>query len=125
MKYEKINIPIYDWTLFFYELESSSDAETFIKHIKKEKGHNSELASTVYEEVSNGCYDGGWASIEGAKSKSWIILYPMSSDKSRRKILNHEKRHIEDQLLEHFSINDSESAAMLAGYIGEKIYKFL
>lgn len=37
-------------------------------------------------------------------------------------VVNHEKRHIEDRILQHCGIDDIEAAAYLAGYLSKFIY---
>ena len=48
----------------------------------------------------------------------------MSSEKNRDNCYSHEKRHIEDRVLEWYSVNDIESAGLLAGFLGEKFADF-
>lgn len=48
----------------------------------------------------------------------------MEDNTHRAEIYSHEKRHIEDRVLDFFSVNNIESAGLLAGFLGEKFYEF-
>lgn len=51
-----------------------------------------------------------------------VIIHPCKNEQTRRMVVNHEKRHIEDRILQHCAIDDIEAAAYLAGYLSKFIY---
>ena len=53
-----------------------------------------------------------------------IVFYPMSSLGDKVNIYCHEKRHLEDRVMQFASVNDPEAAAFLAGFLGEKMWDF-
>jgi hypothetical protein len=53
-----------------------------------------------------------------------VVFYPMEDNMSRAEVYSHEKRHIEDRILEFYSVNDIESAGLLSGFLGERFYEF-
>ena len=48
----------------------------------------------------------------------------MKNERTRANVYSHEKRHIEDRVLQYASVDDIESAGLLAGFLGEKFYDF-
>ena len=53
-----------------------------------------------------------------------VVFYLMEDNMSRAEVYSHEKRHIEDRILEFYSVNDIESAGLLSGFLGERFYEF-
>ena len=53
-----------------------------------------------------------------------VVFYPMSSEDVQAEVYYHEKRHVEDRIMEWASVNDIESAGLLAGFLGTKFYLF-
>ena len=121
MKKKTFKVPIYDYTVVFIEIESSEDADKVVPIFKSLKMVDEDIESEVAR-IKRGCYDGGntWRNLE--RKTFMILLYPFSSSLKRRNVLNHEKRHLEDRILEHCQINDLEAAGYLAGFLSEKIY---
>ena len=59
--------------------------------------------------------------------KICVVFYPFSDEDDfelQREIYDHEKRHIEDRILDYFGVKDYESAALLAGYLGKQFAVF-
>ena len=74
----------------------------------------------VKDNVERDCEDGGYTFRNFRFKKLLVIFYRMSSSKIRENIWSHEKRHIEDRILQFLNIDDIETSAILAGYLGEQ-----
>lgn len=46
------------------------------------------------------------------------------NESQREEVYAHEKRHIEDRIMKWASVDDIESAGLLAGFLGTKFYEF-
>lgn len=116
-------IPLYYVDVTLIQVESEKDAnsvETILKNIKTDKEY---LDDTVGN-IKRGCMNGGDTYRNLDLKKFVVIFYRMSSEKNRDNCYSHEKRHIEDRVLEWYSVNDIESAGLLAGFLGEKFSDF-
>lgn len=78
----------------------------------------------VIRYIENGFHDGGdtWRNLD--HRAIYVLFYPMTCEEERAEIYSHEKRHIEDRVLEYFGVDDIESAGLLAGFLGRQFYKF-
>lgn len=121
MKIKNVNVDVYSWKVDIIEMSNQDTFEDAEKALKKYKLGN-EIISTIKKEMNDKCKDGGYTFTQFGKWRSVIFLYRMSSQKRRRNVLNHEKRHVEDDILQHLGINDKEAAAYLAGYLSSYIY---
>lgn len=123
MKTLKFDIPIYNIQVDLLQIESKKDlrnVHTIMRSINCEQSFLDDVESNI----KDGCFDGGEIYRNLFLRKMLVIFYPMSDDETRAEVYSHEKRHIEDRILEHFSVDDIESAALLAGYLARKFYHF-
>lgn len=121
MKQRMFNIPIYDYDVVYLELESAKDGEV----LRKEMSAFGCLDEHIDEAVDNllaGKYNGGDTYRDMRQKKFLVVILPCTCEKERRRIVGHEKRHIEDRILEHCSVQDIEAAAYLSGYLSQFIY---
>ena len=81
-----------------------------------------EDVEAVIDKVERDCTDGGDTFRNFRFKKLLVIFYRMTSCKMRENIWSHEKRHIEDRILQFLSIDDVETAAIIAGYLGEQFH---
>ena len=121
MRKSRFKIPIYDFDVTLIEVDGSGDVEPIRRLLRRVGGRNESLESEILGAVENGSIDGGWTLSALGRSLFYVILLPMSSSEQRIRVLNHEKRHIEDDLLEYCGVNDKEAAAYLAGYLSLKL----
>lgn len=121
MKKKKIKIPIYNIDVTVIEVENKYDADSVCKEVES-ICTEIEYIDTIRRAIENEEHDGGETIRNLLLRKVLVIIYECSSKKTRREIIGHEKRHIEDRILEFFNINDIESAAMLAGFLSSKLY---
>lgn len=119
----KFTLPIYDMKITLIQIEDKFDFQG-VKKVLSTINVQDEYLEEVQENIENGSYNGG-ATFRNMKMLSIIVIfYPMKSEIIRAAVYSHEKRHIEDRILEWVSVNDIESAGLLAGYLGKKFYQF-
>lgn len=121
MKIKHVKVDVYRWKVDVIELSNKDTFDDVQKVIQKYK-LGKEITDTIKKEMKENCRDGGYTFTKYGKWQSVIFLYKMSSKKIRRNILNHEKRHVEDDIVQYLGINDKEAVAYLAGYLSENIY---
>ena len=81
-----------------------------------------ELINDVGKDIENECMNGG-DTFRNLDMKSFlVIIYPCKDEETRRSVVGHEKRHVEDRLLQHCFVNDIEASGYLAGYLSRYIY---
>lgn len=119
MKYRKFKIELFDWDVQLAEVESPKDEKKAKKLLEEFPAED--MIDDVAEAVRRGVKDGGWHIYNTGSRKTLILLFELSSPEQRVNILCHEKRHAEDRILKELSIKDIETAAFIAGYLGEKL----
>lgn len=117
----KINIPIYDFKLEFMELEGIGDADIVTKNLKK-ANMDPDFIGEIVGELRDESQNGGWTLCHFGRKYIFVIILPATNEKTRRKVLNHELRHVADDILGHCDIKDKEAAAYLAGFLAENVF---
>ena len=120
---QNFKIPLYYVDVTLIQVESPNDAslvESIMKSIKTDK----EWINYTISGIKNDSTNGGDTYRNLDLKKILVIFYRMTNERERSNVYSHEKRHIEDRILEWASIHDIESAGLLAGYLGEKFYEF-
>lgn len=123
MKKTRFNIPLYDIGVTLIQVESRDDkdeVERFMRQIKCQD----EFIQEVRSYIEKGCIDGGETYRNLDMRKILVIFCPFKNDTIRAEVYSHEKRHIEDRVMEYMSVKDVESAGLLAGFLGKEFYKF-
>jgi hypothetical protein len=121
MKKLRFKIPIFDFAVTWIEVEDKNDADKVSKECKKLNIPSNSI-HPVMDYIRRDCMDGGETYRNMELKEFLVIIYLCKDEKKRREVVNHEKRHIEDRILEYLGINDMETAAYLAGYISRFIY---
>ena len=121
MKKSKFKVPLYNYDVTVIQIESSKDKSALIKEFAK-----MELPEEYYKDsieyVENNYMNGGDTYRNMLIKQFLVIIYLCESENIRREIMGHEKRHIEDRILEYVGINDIEASAYLAGYLSRYMY---
>lgn len=119
----KFHIPIYDVDVAMVQIEDSNDKEP-IRKLLNSIGAREEDIQTTLENIENESTNGGdtYRCLEARKIT--VVFFPFTDTDNKTNIFDHEKRHVEDRILEYFSVQDAESAALLAGYLGVQFRKF-
>lgn len=118
MKIKRFTVEMYQWDVALIEASSRRDYPKVRAELIK-FGCEKEEIKVIKHNLS--CRDGGDHLFDLGKKKSMILLYRMSSKSIRTAILCHEKRHLEDRILECCHVDDIEASAYLAGYLGGKL----
>lgn len=119
----KFDIPIYDIRIDLIQVENKEDANGVVRFMRAIKCQQ-EFIDEVTEYIKRGCFNGGETFRNFDLRKMLIIFYPMENEETRAEVYSHEKRHIEDRVMQHESVDDIESAGLLAGFLGRQFYKF-
>lgn len=119
MKTKKIHIPIYEYDVLLIQIEDLEDAE-FIPRTLKRCRVDSSIIDEVLSNVEDEVEGGGLTMFNGGGKMAISILYPCDDAEFYEATLDHEKRHIVDDVLEHCGVNDKEAAAYLSGWLTTK-----
>lgn len=123
MKIFRFKIPLYKVHVTFVQSESKEESED-VRKILKANHVSKEFIDDITEAVARGAHNGGDTFRDFRYKRMFVFFYPFDSEIARAETYSHEKRHIEDRVLEYFGVNDIESAGLLAGFLGEQFYKF-
>lgn len=121
MKTLKFEIPIYKINVRLVQVEGKDDLDDVMLLLD---GNGIKDVGDVETYIKEERQNGGNSFRYLDKRKIVAVFYPFSSNNEMENVYSHEKRHIEDRVLNYFGVNDIESAAMLAGFLGEKFYEF-
>ena len=123
VKKMKFRIPMYDFTVTLVEVEGKEDKEAVLSIMRGLKCPQEYLDSSA-DYIERGCYNGGDTFYNFDLKAVCVVFYGFRSERSRQNVYSHEKRHIEDRIMQHNNVDDVESAGMLAGFLGERFYEF-
>ena len=123
MKIFRFKIPLYKIHVTLVQAEDKKEAEDVRKVFKANHIDKDSIEDIVAGVARGGC-NGGDTFRDFRYKRMFVFFYPYESDAIRAEVYSHEKRHIEDRVLEYFGVNDIESAGLLAGFLGEQFYKF-
>lgn len=121
MKIKKVKIPIFNHSLNVFEVTNKRDTDKLIKELKVLKIINSDDEEEIRQNIENEC-DGACTFYRKSDCTLVVIVYIQKNESRRREVLSHEKRHVEDHILDHLGIDDMESAAYLAGYLAKEVF---
>ena len=114
--------PYYDYNVTLIQVESEKDAVAVCKFLAKEK-IGKEHIGDAREYITEGYRNGGETNWNSRTKRIIVLFYEFLSDKDKANVYSHEKRHIEDRILQQCKIEDIESSAYLAGFLGERFYE--
>lgn len=127
MKVDEFKIPIYSVSVDVVHVEVTATKEGRIIEMKtvkkflKEKHVCKHIIREICCNIRLRSFDGGIINFCKSTRKIVLLFYPFKD--KRLEVIGHEKRHIEDFILEHFNIDDIESAALLSGFLTTKLFK--
>lgn len=111
--------PYYDYKVTLIQVESEKDTDAVCNLLAKHK-IGKEYIDNAREYITE-CYRNGGETYWNRRTKRIICLfYEFLSETYRANVYSHEKRHVEDRILQHCKVEDIESSAYLAGFLGEK-----
>lgn len=118
----QFKIPFYNTIVILVQVEGKEDADSVIALMRRWKIEDEE--NYDYYGIMNGAVNGGTTYRQMERKRIFVLFYPFQNDRIKDEVYSHEKRHIEDRILEFFGVNDVEASALLAGYLGAKFYDF-
>jgi hypothetical protein len=118
MRSKKFNVPIYNYDIFMYQIETVEDVDAITRVIKK--FHIDEIIDEVTTNIIDEVDGGALTCFNAGTSTAVVIFYPCSDPETWESVLDHEKRHIVDDILERCGVNDKEAAAYLSGWMTTK-----
>lgn len=114
--------PYYDYNITLIQVESDKDADAVCKFLLKE-GINKDVVSDVKEQIQGDYVNGGETNWNARTKRVICVFYEYLNEVDRVNIYSHEKRHIEDRILQHCKVDDIEASAYFAGWLGTKFYE--
>lgn len=128
MKRYTFKVPIFgDVKITLVQVEGREDKKAVLNLLKVHHITEKDDIDYVMDNVDNKEYDmrdGGDTFYRLIQREMVVIFYPFSSDEAREDVMGHEKRHVEDRLLNFLHVDDIESAGLLAGFLSKEFYKF-
>jgi hypothetical protein len=121
MKKREIHINIYEYDVTYIEITSPKD-KRLVEDVMVEMGCSEDDLNDIRFCFDNGFVDGGFTFRNLFKKTFLVLVFPCTTKEYRRMVVNHEKRHVEDRILEHCEVKDIEAAAYLAGHLSMFIY---
>lgn len=121
MKKMQFQLPYYKVDVMLLQIEGKEDENDVAELLKSIDAEDPEY---TLDGIRRGAVNGGDTYRDLNNKRMVVLFYPMEDNAHRAEIYSHEKRHIEDRVLEFFGVNDIESAGLLAGFLGEKFYEF-
>lgn len=121
MKVKKVKIPIFNHSLSVFEVTNKRDTDKLVKELKSLKIINKDDEQEIRENIENEC-DGACTFYRKVDCTLVVVIYIQNNQDRRREVLAHEKRHVEDNILNTLGIDDKESAAYLAGYLAKEVF---
>lgn len=118
MRTKKIHVPIYEFDVTLYQLEDIEDLDNITKALRKIDLE--EIIPEITENMTNEVLEGGITCFNGGARLAVTVLYPTQNPVFYEATLDHEKRHIVDDVLEWTGVNDHEAAAYLSGWLTTK-----
>lgn len=123
MKSFSFEIPIYDIHVDLVQIEGKEDSKDVLRFMRAIKCTENFIEETK-DYIERCAINGGETYRNRDLSKILVIFTPFSSEMRREEVYAHEKRHVEDRILEWFNVDDIESAGLLAGFLACKFYEF-
>lgn len=120
MRQFSFEIPIYRWQLKVILIDGKEDLD---KATKLAAALHFPDKDDFLSQIKNKSFDGGKTYTNRSARVVVMVVFPQSSGNSLVNTVNHEKRHIIDDILEWHEIKDKEAAGYLDGYVAEELYK--
>ena len=125
MKRYDFNIPIYDVDVTLLQVERGTESECrSLRKVLRSFGCKKECIDEDIREIRDGDMNGGATYRNMTARVVVVVFHEFTSEERMVEVYSHEKRHVEDRILEFFEVNDTESAGLLAGFLGVEFHKF-
>lgn len=117
---KNFTIPIFDIRVRLIETERNTKLNELKKHLDWIRPEIN-LREMIEDKIKDEAYNGGVTIFNQSSHEFLVLIYRPTSIKNRLNIIGHEKRHVEDGILDHCNIDDIETAGFLAGFLTEKM----
>jgi hypothetical protein len=121
MKHITFKIPIYDYTVDWVNIDNKEDYK-YIDKIANRYKIEKDYKEAIINNIKTEQIDGGETYRNLESRRFFILIYECKNKSIQFNIINHEKRHLVDRIMEHCDINDIEASAYLDGYISALLY---
>lgn len=117
VKTHSLYIPVFGWHVRYFQLDGKPDVPAWKRFHVDSFGENGNLERYLPDFSGNGF--GGYHEHDTVLRTSLITINYPPDKKVLMRLLAHECRHVVDTLLETLEIDDVETPAYVAGYVGE------
>ena len=118
----EFSIPIFDFSVQLLQIETPQDSNPFREEAVR-FGMKKEDIEEECARIERDAKDGGNIYRNGKFKRFLVVFYNMTSVEEREQVWAHEKRHIEDRIMQFCGIDDIETAGYIAGYLGKEFHK--
>ncbi len=115
---KNFKVQIYNWDITFLEVQSENDAGELDAYAAQV---NAAFPTSIKDTI-NSVKNTGMCYIVEEDLKALVIILLSDDESQRRNTIGHEKRHLEDYILNIAGITDVESAGYIAGYLSQYMY---
>lgn len=122
MLIHEFSIPIFDFDVQLLQIEMPQDSTQFREEAAR-FGMEEEDIEEECARIERDAKDGGNTYRNGKFKRFLVVFYNMTSVEEREQVWAHEKRHIEDRIMQFCGIDDIETAGYIAGYLGNEFHK--
>lgn len=118
----EFTVPLYEINVTLVQIESFDDCAE-VNRLCNDFGMEADMTQAVIDHIVKNHKNGGDTFRNFEKGKMLVLFYEMENEKVRANRYAHEKRHIEDRILQWCGVDDIEASAYIAGFLGEKMYE--
>lgn len=119
MRTKKIHIPIYEYDVLLVQVDDVEGADSIQRALRR-YNLGPDIMAEIIENITNEVDGGGITCFNTGYKMAITVLYPCTDADFYEATVDHEKRHIVDDVLEHCGVNDKEAAAYLSGWLTTK-----
>lgn len=119
MLHFSFNIDIFDFCVHYAQVDTVEDIDEFEKVYKRI--FRESISEEIKEDLDSRL-TGGYHIFSRHLKTSFILVYNPGDFCTMINALTHEKRHVEDTILEFLGIEDFETAGYLAGFLTQKLF---
>ena len=117
-------VPIYDWKVSVVTI-LNEHCYNDLRSLLDEFDVEDSMKTAILKEVKAGSFNGGKTLTRRGMREVVVILFPWKTELDFIRTLNHEKRHVIDDIVEWHNLTCHESTAYLDGFVSEEIFKRL
>ena len=123
MKTYCFEVPMLDFEVKLIQIEGKKDYAKVKKH-EFLQNIPDEDKEEICQNVKDNVCDGACVLRNLSLKQLIVVFYRFESEEKKISVYAHEKRHVEDRIMEHLHIEDFETAAYLAGFLAVEFNKF-